>query len=235
MEIIFFDNHQLVVNKPVAMLTQPSGTEAISVEELAKAWIKETYNKPGNVFLHAVHRLDRPVSGIVLFARTSKALSRLNQTMREKRSCKIYCALVEGVFSKEPHGVLEHYLVHDEHQAEVVASHYPQAKLARLHYTVVAQYEKHAFVELVLETGRYHQIRAQLSAIGHPIIGDHRYGSVTPFVSEGIALHHSRLQIPHPITEVEQTFSAPLPPFWPSMNKKGAGARHIVLTKHPPA
>lgn len=213
LQIIHVDNHQLVVNKPAGLLTQPSGTDQDSVEAQAKEWLKEQYQKPGNVFLEAVHRLDKPVSGLVLFARTSKALPRLHKAMREKKSRKCYLALIEGSL-EYPEGTLEHYLFHGEHQAYVVDAESPEAKRAVLHYRVIDSRKSSSLLEIVLETGRYHQIRAQLSAIGHPIIGDMRYGSLKPYVEGQIALHHFQLQIPHPITEVMQTFEAPPPSNW---------------------
>lgn len=209
-EILFEDNHLLVVNKPAGMLTQPDNTGQDSLEVLAKAWIKERDKKPGNVFLGTVHRLDKPVSGVVLFARTSKALSRLNEAMRNKQSHKTYLATVEGILTP-PQGTLEHYLTHDSHQASISHQNNPEAKLARLHYKVVSQQDELTLLEIILETGRYHQIRAQLSAIGHPIVGDGKYGSRKRFREGAIALHHYRLQVPHPITGLLQTFEAPVP------------------------
>lgn len=213
-EVLHVDNHQLVVNKPTGLLTQPSGTEHDSLEAQAKAWIKEKYAKPGDVFLHALHRLDKPVSGIVLFARTSKALSRLNQAMRDKRTQKKYLAVVEGSLPENT-GILEHYLIHGDYQAHVVTSSHPDASLARLHYAVLKQKEGCTLLEIVLETGRYHQIRAQLASIDCPIFGDTRYGSHHPYLPEAIALHHHVFTVPHPISEQLQTFTAPVPSTWP--------------------
>jgi 23S rRNA pseudouridine1911/1915/1917 synthase len=210
LDILFEDNHLLVVNKPAGLLTQPSGTQRLSIEELAKAWIKHKYQKPGNVFLESVHRLDKPVSGVVVFGKTSKALSRLNASMRDQLTRKYYYALVEGKMTS-PQGVLEHYLVHDEFQAQVFTSPHPQAKLARLSYRIIEVKTGSTLLEIQLETGRYHQIRAQFAAIGHPIIGDEKYGSHVSFKGDGIALHHIRLQIPHPITKEPLLFEAPLP------------------------
>lgn len=207
---IFEDNHLLVLNKPAGILTQPSGTEQISLETMAKEWIKTTYHKPGNVFLEAVHRLDKPVSGVVVFGKTSKALSRLNASVRDKKTKKIYVAWVEGVVEKDT-ATLEHFLVHRDFHAEVVDAKHPEGKLARLRYTILERKEERTLLEIDLETGRYHQIRLQLSAIGHPIIGDHKYGSRTSYAPDAIALHHSALQIPHPITQAIMTFEAPLP------------------------
>jgi 23S rRNA pseudouridine1911/1915/1917 synthase len=214
LEVIFEDNHQLVVNKPGGLLTQPSGTEQDSLEAMAKNWIKDRYQKPGNVFLEAIHRLDKPVSGVVLFARTSKALGRLQASMRDKRSHKLYLAVVEGVPSLHE-AMLEHYLMHDDYQSRIVQQNEPNAKLARLHYRIIGQKGGQSILEVILDTGRYHQIRAQLSAIGHPILGDVKYGSRSPYLPGFIALHHYCLQVPHPITDEMQTFKAPLPPTWP--------------------
>lgn len=213
LEVVYQDNHQLVVIKPAGLLTQPSGTDQPNLEALAKAWVKEHFNKPGNVFLEAVHRLDKPVSGLVLFGRTSKALTRLHESLREKKARKIYIALVEGCPGK-PEGVLEHYLVHEEHHASVSISKDPKAKLSRLTYRVLKKSNGLSLLEIELDTGRYHQIRAQLAANGTPILGDLKYGSRQPFVPNVIALHHSRLEIPHPITGEMQVFEAPIPDFW---------------------
>src|SRR5215204_526225 len=125
---LFEDNHLLVLNKPAGLLTQPSGTEQESLEQQAKAWIKIVYHKPGQVFLEAVHRLDKPVSGIVVFGKTSKALSRLNASIRDKQTKKLYYAWVEKRLSLSE-GVLEHYLIHDDFQAQIVSADHPQAKL----------------------------------------------------------------------------------------------------------
>lgn len=198
--VIFEDNHVLLVFKPAGMLTQPDETQALSLEAWAKNYIKTAYAKPGDVFLHAIHRLDKPVSGLVLFARTSKSLERLNASMRAKLIKKTYIAQIQG---HPPHsqGTLEHFLYHSNHQSIVVGSQHPEGKLARLHYQVIETDGKMSVVEIELETGRYHQIRAQFSAIGCPIIGDEKYGSTFPFHRGSIALHHQRLSFPHPITK----------------------------------
>jgi 23S rRNA pseudouridine1911/1915/1917 synthase len=138
-EVIFEDNHILVVNKPSGLLTQPSGTDHESLEAICKAYIKAKYKKPGAVFLEAVHRLDKPASGIVLFARTSKALSRLNETLRSKQCKKIYIAHVEGKLPTKE-GTLEHYLKHDNHYAAIVDGQHPEAKLSNLHYRVIGHH-----------------------------------------------------------------------------------------------
>lgn len=210
LHVIYEDNHILVVFKEAGLLTQPSGTAQASLENICKEYIKQKYAKPGNVYLHAVHRLDKPVSGIVLFAKTSKALSRLNEAMREKESSKTYLALIEGELPVKE-GTLEHYLVHDEHHAAVAFKEDRGAKPARLHYKVIKGLGAQELIEIKLETGRYHQIRAQLAAAGHPIIGDQRYGSNTILKSGCIALQHQRLVLKHPVTGKEITFEAPTP------------------------
>lgn len=210
LEILYEDNHLLVVNKPSGLLTQPSGTQQENLEDLSKAWIKQTYQKPGAVFLEAVHRLDKPVSGIVVFARTSKALSRLNASMRERGFRKIYCAVVEGLIPQDS-GILEHYLKHDDYQSLVVKKDISQAKLCRLHYRVLKRSHKHTLLEINLETGRYHQIRAQFSAAGYPIVGDIKYKSSEVYLLDSIALHHSALQFPHPTQGTLIDIQSPLP------------------------
>ena len=208
--ILYEDNHLLIVNKPAGLLTQPSGTDQENLEDICKAWIKETYHKPGKVFLEAVHRLDKPVSGIVVFARTSKALSRLNASMRAQELHKVYLAVIEGLLHPSE-GILEHYLVHDDYQSLVVPSGTPQAKLCRLHYRLIKDNEKYSLLEIVLETGRYHQIRAQLSAAGHPVVGDSKYKSTEIYRPQAIALHHTALRCPHPTQDKIIDIHAPLP------------------------
>lgn len=210
LEVLYHDNHLLAVNKPAGILTQPSGTAQTNLEEIAKQWVKEHYQKPGAVFLHAIHRLDKPVSGIVLFARTSKALSRLQASLRDKQCVKRYEALVEGTPSAAA-STLEHYLIHEEFHTIVAQPDHPLAKPARLHYQTLTADAHLTRLSIELETGRYHQIRAQLSAIGHPIAGDKKYGSTIPFRPDQIALHHRELTIAHPTKREMMTFLAPCP------------------------
>lgn len=208
-EIVYEDNHLLAVNKPAGMLTQATKENSDCLEMQVKAWIKEKYKKPGNVFLGAVHRLDRPVSGIVLFAKTSKALSRLNALIRNQEIHKTYFAIVEGS-PKEDCGTLEHFLRHDEHRAHVGNKGEPEVKLARLHYKILKHIGNNALLQIELETGRYHQIRAQCAAIGCPIVGDKKYGSRQQLPGEIIALHHGRLELEHPITHVHLCIEVPM-------------------------
>lgn len=205
MNIVYCDNHLLIVVKPAGMSTQPHGTIKENLLDQAKAWIKKQFQKSGDVFLEVVHRLDTPVSGLVLFARTSKSLSRLQQMMRKHEIEKIYFAWVEGTLPQEK-GTLEHYLFHDEYRARVVDSSHPQSKLARLHYLQIDHQRKRSLVEIHLETGRYHQIRAQFAYIGCPIVGDLKYGSSAAWKKGEIALHHGQLEFFHPVTTSKLRF-----------------------------
>lgn len=211
MKVLYEDNHLLVVEKPAGLLTQPSGTDQPSLEVISKTYIKEKYNKSGNVFLEAVHRLDKPVGGIVLFARTSKALSRLQASMRAKQCSKTYWAMVEGVVPSSE-GVLEHYLLHDDHQSLIVAKSNPNGKLAKLKYRFLGYLRENNWLEIDLDTGRYHQIRAQLAEIGCPIVGDHKYGSRIAFMPNCIALHHVQMTVRHPVSDALLSFKSP--PEW---------------------
>lgn len=200
MEVIYCDNHILVVHKPAGIATQPHPGSSHNLTDEAKAFIKKKYNKPGSVYLEPIHRLDKPVSGLVLFARTSKALSRLQELMRQRTIQKTYFAWVEGT---PPHseGILEHHLVHDEHKARVVPTTHPEGKLARLTYKVIERKGERSHLEIDLETGRYHQIRVQLASIGCPVIGDVKYGSRLPHKEGQIVLHHGRLRFAHPVSK----------------------------------
>lgn len=198
-EILYEDNHLLAVNKPAGIPTQPSPTDPTSLETLLKAFIKQRDHKPGNVFLHALHRLDKPASGIVLFAKTQKCLSRVSALLRTKSYVKTYTALIEG---KKPPNVtlVTHYLSHGEHRAEICTPDDENAKKAELRITQVRPLQQNVWeVTIDLLTGRYHQIRAQLSALGFPIIGDTKYGSQKPFGKNAIALHHTELSFQHPV------------------------------------
>lgn len=201
---LYEDNHLLVLNKLAGLLTQPTQEESDSLEERAKGYLKEKWSKQGNVFLHAVHRLDKAVSGVVLFAKTSKALSRLNAVMREKQAKKIYIAWVEGEGLSDE-GILRHFLSHGNYKATLDVEN---GKETELSYRVLKRETGRTLVEIELMTGRYHQIRAQFSAIGHPILGDAKYGSRHTCKTGTILLHSRSLSIPHPITGELMTFEA---------------------------
>ncbi len=170
-EIVYCDNHLVVAVKPSGWLTQPDESERVNLEAFVKNWVKREFHKPGAVFLHCIHRLDRPVFGLVLFARTSKALSRLNEASRQGNIERRYVAEVEGIVS-EKEGVLEHWLIHGDHRAVVVPEGQEEAKRAVLNFRALQQREHTTLIEVELETGRYHQIRAQFGALGHPVVGD---------------------------------------------------------------
>jgi 23S rRNA pseudouridine1911/1915/1917 synthase len=195
LESIFCDNHLLILKKPAGISTQPD------FHEMAKSWVKEAFSKPGNVFLEPLHRLDKPVSGMVLFARTSKALSRLNETMRERKIQKFYLGWVEGIVPEK--GTLEHCLIHGNFRAHVDS----EGKKAILHFRRLETKKNASLVEIELVTGRYHQIRAQFGAKGHPILGDQKYGAKE--MRGKIALHHHKLLFPHPISKEEITVQYP--------------------------
>ncbi len=201
MQILYLDNHVLVLNKPKGLLTLPSIHESDCLVERGKLILKEKFNKPGNVFLHSVHRLDRSASGIVVLARTSKALSRLNETLREGEWRKIYHLTHEGVLPKKE-GEIISYLERLEYHTKVVRE--GQGKKAVLRYKCL----EGPVVEVELFTGRYHQIRAQFSSLGCPIRGDTKYGAQL-LRKVGIDLHHTRLTFPHPITKELLTIESP--------------------------
>ena len=208
--VLFSDNHILIAAKPAGLLTQPDQSGDESLEAEVKDWVKREYRKEGSVFLHCIHRLDRPVSGLVLFARTSKALSRLNEQSRQMEIERLYRAEVEGVLPQKM-GQLDHYLVHGDHRALVAKEGAPEAKHARLTYEVLHYMPHSSLIRVQLETGRYHQIRAQFSAIGHPISGDKKYGSQTGD-GKTIRLHCAKISFEHPVTKEVLTFETP-PPF----------------------
>ena len=211
LKILYVDNHLLALQKPAGLLCQPNDTPDPSLEAQGKAWVKEHFKKPGNVFLHAVHRLDRPVSGIVLFARTDKALSRLNAAMRAGHFHKLYWALIEGSMPQDS-GVLEHDLVKEEFAARLATIHDRDAKKCLLKYKTIRNFSRFSLLEIELLTGRYHQIRAQLAAMGNPLVGDGKYGSTAS--SKILFLHHLSLEFPHPVTHERLLIEAPLPPTW---------------------
>jgi 23S rRNA pseudouridine1911/1915/1917 synthase len=212
-EVLYEDNHLLALNKPAGLLTQPSGTPGDSLEAQAKAWIKQTRYKPGEVFLHAVHRLDRPVSGIVLFARTSKALSRMNRLMRNREVQKVYHAVITGRLPGDE-GTLRHHLRHARMHSELAHDHESGAREGILHYRVMERSRFMSLVEIRLETGRYHQIRAQLAGSGCPVLGDGRYGGRAWQEPGAIALHHQCMEFSHPTLKTPVTITAPYPAFW---------------------
>jgi 23S rRNA pseudouridine1911/1915/1917 synthase len=231
LHVLFEDNHCLAVAKPAPLLTQaPPGIP--SLEDMVKAYLKEKHRKPGNVYLGVPHRLDRPVSGVVLFARNSKAARRLAEQFRERQVVKVYWGLVEGAVEPDA-GVWENWLLKlkEEARAERVEAATPGARHARLAYRVLERRGHGTFLELIPETGRMHQIRLQASLRGFPVAGDVLYGSSLSFGPPAelprervIALHGRSLTFRHPLTYEAMTLTAPLPEFWGDPPADRAGA-----------
>lgn len=200
LRVLYEDNHVIAVVKPARVPIQGDISGDSSLLELVKAYLKAKYEKPGNVFLGLVHRLDRPVSGVVVFAKTSKAASRLSESFRTRDVEKVYQAWVEG--SVKGQGQLKHFLKSEEGRpVEVRANSFEGAKEAILNYRVLETGSEKSLLEITLLTGRKHQIRAQLGIIGHAILGDKKYGSKFKFREGEIALTAVRLKFPHPTKE----------------------------------
>ena len=210
--ILYEDNHVIVVNKLPSELTQGDKTGDAILPDLIKSYLKEKYQKPGNVFLGVVHRLDRPTSGALVFARTSKALERLNAQFRDKETNKVYLAIV-GQKPTSASGSMVHYLKKNEAQNKsyVVAETTPGAKKATLHYQQIATSERYFLLEVQLETGRHHQIRCQLANMGCIIKGDLKYGDKRSNPDGSICLHARTLSFEHPTTKERIAVTAPLP------------------------
>ena len=211
-DILYEDNHLLVVNKRCGDLVQPDPSGESALEDQIKAFIRQRDAKPGEVFLGVVHRIDRPVSGAVLFAKTSKALVRLNEMIREGRIRKIYWALTEQ--TPDPvEGRLVHYLLRDgrTNRSRVYDSPRPETKRAELCYRTVGASTRYTLVEVELLTGRHHQIRAQLAKIGCPIRGDLKYGAKRSLPGGGISLHSRTVAFEHPVRREPVEVTAPVP------------------------
>jgi len=212
MEILYEDNHIIVVNKSVGEIVQIDKTKDKALEDTLKDYIKEKYHKPGEVFLGVVHRIDRPVSGVVLFARTSKALTRLNEMFQEKEVEKTYWAIVK---EKPPRteDTLVHYLVRNtkNNKSYCYENEAKGSKKAILHYRWLASSDMYHLLEIRLETGRHHQIRSQLATIGSPIKGDLKYGFPRSNKDGGISLHSRKVKFIHPVRDEELIVEAPTP------------------------
>ena len=210
--ILYEDNHLIIVNKRSSDLVQGDGTGDEPLDDAVRRYIKEKYNKPGDVFLGVVHRLDRPVSGCVVYARTSKALSRLSELFRTREVRKCYWAVVSDRPPAEE-GVLTGWLKKNEKQNKsyVYEREVKGSKEAELSYRVMARSERYYLLEVDLHTGRHHQIRAQLAAAGCPIKGDLKYGSKRSNEGGGISLHSRRVSFIHPVKKEEVSVEAPLP------------------------
>lgn len=212
MNVIYEDNHIILVNKASSEIVQGDKTGDTPLSETVKQYIKEKYHKPGNVFLGVTHRLDRPVSGLVLFARTSKALSRLNEMFKTKEIKKTYWAIVKNQ-PPAPAGELVHWLVRNEKQNKSYAyeREVKDSKKAILDYKVIGRSERYYLLEINLQTGRHHQIRCQLAKMGCPIKGDLKYGAQRSNPDGSICLHARRIEFVHPVSKEKMSFEAPVP------------------------
>lgn len=212
MEVLYEDNHLIIVNKAASEIVQGDKTGDKPLSDIVKEYIQVKYNKPGAVFLGVVHRLDRPVSGIVLFARTSKALERMNKKFREKEIQKKYWAVVEKA-PEESAGTLENYLIknQEKNKSFVQKDDKAGAKLSKLSYKVLSQSDKYTLLEVELHTGRHHQIRVQLSHMGCIIKGDVKYGARRSNEDASIHLHARELSFEHPVSKEKIKVTAPVP------------------------
>lgn len=217
LQVLHEDNHLIIVNKRAGDIVQGDKTGDLPLSEIVKEYIADKYDKPGKVFLGVVHRLDRPTSGVVVFARTSKALERMNKKLRDRDIDKIYWAVVQGHPTPEER-TLEHHLKKNPKNNKSTAFKEPGegTKKAILHYETLLQFDLYSMLEVTLETGRHHQIRSQLSASGHPIKGDLKYGSRRSNKDGSIHLHARRIAFEHPVKKTPLEVVAPLPsdPLW---------------------
>ncbi len=222
MEVIYEDNHIIAVNKTCSEIVQGDKTGDIPLSEIVKQWIKDKYNKSGNVFLGVVHRLDRPVSGLVLFAKTSKSLSRMNEMFKNGEIKKTYWAIVKNT-PNQSEATLIHYLVRNEKQNKTYAydTEKPNSKKAILSYKIISRSDNYSLLEVDLKTGRHHQIRCQLAKIGCPIKGDLKYGFPRSNPDGGISLHSRKAVFIHPVSKekIEITASVPNDNLWKAFEK----------------
>jgi 23S rRNA pseudouridine1911/1915/1917 synthase len=216
--VLYTDNHLLALYKPAGLLVQGDATQDVSLLELGKAWLKQTYQKPGRVFLGLVHRLDRPVAGVVVFARTSKAAARLSEQFRLGTVEKRYLAIISGHL-EEPAGRWVDHLERTGRVSRILTLSDQNAprkvQEARLRYRVLATHDPLSLVEVHLETGRHHQIRVQFAHRGHPLVGDRRYGTATNLEHRPVALFAQAVTLEHPVRHEQLTVESPLPSGWP--------------------
>jgi len=209
--IIYEDNHLLVVEKPINMLVQADNTHDKDLLTILKEYLKEKYQKTGNVYLGLVHRLDRPVGGVMVFAKTSKCASRLSKQIREHKLVKEYCAIIMGKLEHNKGTFKDKLLKDTKNNLSFVSN---DGKDSELDYEVVSYKEGLSLVKINLKTGRHHQIRVQFSSRGYPLYGDHKY-NINCNLKEQLALFASSLTINHPITNESVTFKLPIPKFYP--------------------
>jgi 23S rRNA pseudouridine1911/1915/1917 synthase len=212
LQVLHEDNHIIVINKRVGDIVQGDKTGDEPLSDVVKAYLKEKYNKPGEVFLGVVHRLDRPTTGIVVFAKTSKALTRLNETFKNRETQKTYWAVLKNQPPKET-DTLVHFLKRNpkNNTSKAHSKEVPDSKKASLTYKIIKKLDNYFVLEIDLHTGRHHQIRAQLQAIGCPIKGDLKYGFDRSNPDGGIHLHARKLVLSHPVTKESLSFTAPTP------------------------
>ena len=212
MTVVYEDNHIIIVNKTASEIVQGDKTGDVPLSETVKQYLKEKYHKPGNVFIGVTHRLDRPVSGLVVFAKTSKALSRLNEMFKNSEVKKTYWAIVKQT-PPETEGELVNYLVRNEKQNKSYAydTERPGSKKAVLHYRLIARSDNYSLLEVDLKTGRHHQIRCQLAKMGCPIKGDLKYGFPRSNPDGSISLHARRVRFVHPVSKELIDVVAPVP------------------------
>ena len=213
MTVLYEDNHLIIVNKQAGEIVQGDKTGDAPLSDIVKDWLKEKYNKPGNVYLGVVHRLDRPVSGVVLFAKTSKALPRLNKMFAgHDNVSKTYWAIVQNR-PQTPQGTLTHWLTRNEknNTARAYDREVPGSKKAVLDYELIASGDRYHLLEIHLHTGRHHQIRCQLAKMGCPIKGDLKYGAPRSNPDGSISLHARNLTLEHPVSHENISVTAPVP------------------------
>ncbi len=217
LQILHEDNHLIIVNKRAGDISQGDKTGDTPLSDVVKAYIKDKYQKSGNVFLGVVHRLDRPTSGVIIFAKTSKALERLNKMLREKLIHKTYWAVIKAA-PTTTQGTLKNYLKKNpkNNKSTVFNKETPGSKHAILHYKILKTLDNYTLLEVDLETGRHHQIRAQLAAIGSNIKGDLKYGANRSNKDGSIHLHARKIQFTHPVSKEDVSVTAPVPsdPIW---------------------
>jgi 23S rRNA pseudouridine1911/1915/1917 synthase len=223
MTVLYEDNHIIIVNKTCSEIVQGDKTGDVPLSETVKEWLKAKYGKPGNVFCGVVHRLDRPVSGAVIFAKTSKALARLNEMFKNKEVKKTYWAIVRNK-PQEAEATLKHFLLRNEKQNKSYASdtEKPHAKEAVMSYRLIACSDNYSLLEIDLQTGRHHQIRCQLAKIGSPVKGDLKYGAERSNPDGGISLHARRIAFIHPVSQHPVEVTAPVPDnsLWKTLENK---------------
>ena len=219
LDVIFEDNHLIAVNKKSGEIVQGDKTGDEPLSDRVKKYLKVKYKKPGNVFLGTIHRIDRPTSGVIIFARTSKALTRMNEKFRDNKIYKTYWAILKNKLPKK-HDLLEHYLLKNQKKNKSFISTSEKGKLSILKYNYLKNLKNYFLYEIFPHTGRHHQIRVQLSSIGSPIKGDLKYGAKRSNSNGGINLHARKIVFDHPVTKEKVTIEANCPEekIWSSIN-----------------